>query len=205
MRILVACERSGRVRTALRGRGHDAISCDIEPPDDGSTHHYTGDVLDILDNRWDMLIGFPECTYLCNSGSKHLYIGMKKENGINWERWGKMEAAAKFFRRLYDANIPQIALENPIMHGHAKDIIGVHQSQIIQPWQFGHKEMKATCLWLQNVPCLVSTDRVGPPPKDTEERKLWAKVHRAAPGPDRKRLRGLTYQGVADAMAVQWG
>lgn len=205
MKALVACERSGKVREALRKVGVDAISCDITPADDGSPHHHQGDVLAILDQGWDLMIAHPPCTYLSNSGAKHLYRGMNKENGVCFDRWGKMVDAAKFFRDLMEAPIPRICIENPIMHGHGKMLIGYQQTQTIQPWYFGHKEVKATCLWLKGLLGLRPSDNVGPPPKDPEEMKLWAKVHRMPPGPDRQRLRSETYQGIAEAIAVQWG
>lgn len=205
MKVLVACEFSGVVRRAFAAVGHNVTSCDLLAADDGSNRHYQGNVLDILDNGWDLMIGHPPCTYLANSGAKHLYKGMKKENGLNLDRLERMQDGSLFFRSLWERPIPRIALENPIMHRHAKAIIGVDQTQIIQPWQFGHKEMKATCLWLKNLKPLRPTDIVGPPPKDTEERKKWAKVHRAPPGPDRWKIRSRTYEGIAQAMAEQWG
>ena len=203
MRVLVACEFSGVVRNAFARLGHDAWSCDLMPSERPG-NHYQGDVRDILDHGWDLMIGHPECTYLANSGAKHLYAGMKKKNGRNADRWDKMEAGAAFFRLLLNANIPRKAIENPIIHGHARNLIGHGCNQIIQPWQFGHQEMKATCLWLQNVPPLLPTHIVGPPPKDPEERKKWAKVHRMPPGPNRQKNRSRTYEGIAEAMATQW-
>jgi len=203
MKLLVACEESGRVRDALAVRGHYAMSCDLLSSQRQGLH-YKGDIRDILSYDWDGLIAFPECRYLCNSGSKHLYIGMKKINGRNLGRWAKMEVAAEFFNMLRNADhIPLRAIENSIMHCHAKALVG-QQTQVIQPWHHGHKEMKATCLWLEGLEPLVRSNDVGPPPKDPEERKKWAVCHRMAPGPDRERLRAETKQGVADAMAEQW-
>jgi len=201
VRVLVACERSGVVRRAFRDRGHDAWSCDLEPADDGSRYHIQGDCLprlyDRLYWRWDLLIGHPECTYLANSGAKHLYAGMKAENGPNPDRWAHMGAAAAFFMALWNAPIPMIALENPIMLGHPKRLFGIPEpTQIIQPYQFGHGETKATCLWLKNLPPLEPTNIV----EGREQR-----VFRMAPGPNRKRDRSRTYEGIAEAMATQWG
>jgi hypothetical protein len=146
-RILVACEYSGRVRNALIMQGYDAVSCDLLPTESAGPH-YQGDVFDIIDDGWDGMVAHPECTFLCNSGVKHLYLGGKKVNGIDPVRWRKMKAAAKFFRRLKDANIPVIVVENPIPHGYALELIGDY-SQITHPWQHGHLEQKATALWIK--------------------------------------------------------
>lgn len=196
MRVLVACEFSGIVRDAFATRGHNAWSCDLLPTDRPG-FHIQDSAQHVLakDPWWDLVIAHPPCTYLSNSGAKHLYAGMKKENGRNEERWEKMEEAAEFFRMFLALPCP-VAIENPIMHGHAKALIGLQQSQTIQPWQFGHGETKATCLWLKGLPLLRPTNIV-------EGREQ--KVFRMAPSPDRWKLRSTTYQGIADAMADQWG
>lgn len=206
LRALVACERSGVVRRALRALGHDAWSCDLEPADDSSPYHIQRDALEAAysghlkgygHHPWDLLIAHPECTYLANSSAKHLYAGMKAENGPNPDRWAMMGAAAMFFKALWNAPVPRIAVENPIMLGHPKRLFGIPDpSQIIQPWQFGHGETKATCLWLKNLPPLQPTSIV-----DGREQRVF----RMAPGPDRKRERSRTFDGIADAMAAQWG
>lgn len=141
MKILIACEFSGVVRSEFLKKGHEVWSCDILPTDiDGP--HIQGDVLEVLDRGWDMMIAHPPCTYLSNSGVCHLHT----EAG----RWEKLDKAARFFKTLLNADIGKIAVENPIMHGYGKDRIGgVKQSQVIQPWMFGHTEKKATCLWLK--------------------------------------------------------
>lgn len=198
MRVLVACERSGVVRRAFRARGHDAWSCDLEPADDRSRWHFRGDAIQAAYQLapWDLLIGHPECTYLANSGAKHLYAGMSAANGPNADRWAMMGAAAQFFLALWNAPIRKIALENPIMLGHPKRLFGIPEpTQILQPWQFGHGETKATCLWLKNLPPLVPTNIV----EGREQR-----VFRMAPGPERKRERSRTFEGIAEAMAAQW-
>ena len=205
MKILVACEMSGRVRDAFRAKGHDAWSCDIEDTIANPRWHIKDDVLNHLDEGWDMMIGHPVCRYLANSGAKHLYLGMKKENGPCPERWKNMRKAAEFFLKLWNAPIAKVAIENPIMHCHAKRLIGMKQTQLIQPWHFGHRKMKATCLWIRGLSQLSPTDIVGPPPKAPEERKAWAEVHRMAPSADREMKRSLTYQGIANAMSEQWG
>lgn len=204
MRVLVACERSGVVREAFRRRGHNAWSCDLEPADDGSPYHLQGDAIAAAYigkqfgiGYWDLLIAHPECTYLSNSGAKHLYAGMNKANGPNAERWAHMGAAAAFFLALWMAPVAQIAVENPIMLGHPKRLFGIPDpTQTIQPWQFGHGETKATCLWLKGLPPLVPTSIV-----EGREQRIW----KMGPGPDRKRARSQTYEGIAAAMAQQWG
>ena len=187
MKVLIGCEFSGIVREAFRSRGHDAWSCDyLETEIPGQ--HYKGDVRDMLREYWDMAIFHPECTYLTNSGVRWLYT----EQG----RWEKMEEAALFFKFLWQSQIPKLALENPIMHGYARTIIQDTYTQIIQPWQFGHGETKATCLWLRNLPPLKKTNEVS-------DRK--PRVHFESPGPERKKNRSRTLQGIAQAMAQQWG
>jgi hypothetical protein len=192
MKVLIACEYSGRVRDAFIANGHDAMSCDLLPTD-APGPHYQGDVFDIMGDGWDLMIAHPPCTYLTNSGVRWLY---EKEG-----RWEQMREAAKFFTELLEADIPRIAVENPVMHGHA----GIRKAdQNIQPWQFGHTETKRTGLWLKNLPPLQEThnvraDMAGMARKDTD------KVHYASPGKDRWKIRSTTYQGIADAMGTQWG
>jgi len=184
MRILVACEYSGRVREAFRKLGHDAWSCDLLPADDGSPYHYQCDVFEVIDKDWDMMIAHPPCTDLAVSGARHFAAKIAD---------GRQQVALDFVQKLLDAPIPKIALENPI------SVISTKirkPDQIIQPWMFGHGETKATCLWLKNLPKLEPTDIV-----DGRENKVW----KMPPSPDRWKLRSLTYQGIADAMAEQWG
>lgn len=186
MRVLVACEFSGIVREAFAKRGHDAWSCDILPTDQPG-NHIQGDVLDILDDDWDLMIAHPPCTLLCNSGVRWL-----KDDAI---RMNKMVEACKFFRTFLNCSIPQICIENPIPHKYARTIIG-NYTQIIQPWQFGHGETKATCLWLRNLPLLKPTQIVsGREPR----------IHKMGPSPDRWKKRSVTYSGIAEAFAAQWG
>jgi hypothetical protein len=183
MRVLVACEYSGVVRDAFLRIGHYAMSCDLLPSDaTTSGDHYQGDVREVLDHGWDLMIAHPPCTHLAVSGA----------------RWWKdklveQAEALDFVRLLLDAPIEKIALENPI----SKISTAIRKpDQIIQPWQFGHGETKATCLWLKNLPLLVPTNIV-----DGRE----ARVHKMSPGPDRWKHRSTTLQGIADAMAAQWG
>jgi hypothetical protein len=196
MRVLVACEYSGKVRRAFRKRGHDAWSCDLLPADDGSSYHYQGDVMDIINDGWDLLIGHPPCTYLCNSGVSWLH----KQEG----RWDRMRDGAEFFKLLWESDIPRIALENPIMHKYAKEIIGTNQTQLVQPWMFGHAESKATCLWLKGLNPLIETNNVKEKWKMLPKKEAQ-RLHMLPPSKDRWKLRSETYQGIADAMAEQWG
>ena len=182
MRVLVACEYSAAVRDAFRAKGHDAWSCDLLPTEGDPQWHHEGDVFEILTDSWDLMIAHPPCTHLAVSGARWFK-----------DKLVEQAEALEFVRRLLDAPIDKIALENPI------SIISSRirkPTQIIQPWQFGHGETKATCLWLKNLPPLTPTKIV-----DGRE----ARVHKMAPGPDRWKERSRTYQGIADAMAEQWG
>ena len=196
MRVLVACEYSGRVRDAFIRRGHDAMSCDILPTDSPGPH-YQGDVQNILGDNWDLMVAHPPCTYMTNSGVTWLHKDPT--------RWAKLDDAAAFFKMLLDAPIEKIAVENPIMHKYAKERIGgVKQTQVVQPWMFGHTEQKATCLWLKNLAPLVPTNDVKAEMlqlPDNERQRL----HYLPPSADRWKLRSTTYMGIAEAMADQWG
>jgi len=183
MRVLVACEYSGRVRDAFVKRGHFAMSCDLLPTDAPGLH-YQGDVFDIIGHGWDLMIAHPPCTDLAVSGSR--WFPEKRADG-------RQQMALEFVQRLLNAPVEKIALENPISIISSKIR---KPDQIIQPWMFGHGETKATCLWLKGLPMLVPTNVV-----DGRE----ARVHRMSPGPNRWKERSRTYQGIADAMADQWG
>ena len=195
LRVLVACEYSGRVRDAFLKRGHFAMSCDLLPSDSDG-FHYKGDALELLDMSWDLLIAHPPCTYLTNSGVRWL-----KEDPA---RWQLLDEGAAFFKKLLNAPIPRKCLENPIPHKYAKERIERSYSQVIQPWMFGHMEQKATCLWLENLPPLMPTcnvkDEMMKLPKRERER-----LHHLPPSEDRWKLRSTTYAGIAEAMADQWG
>lgn len=195
MRVLVACEFSGIVRDAFAARGHDSWSCDLLPTERVG-NHIQGNVWGdgILYRDWDLLIFHLECTRLCNSGVRWLVKDGIKQ--IHTERWKRMVSDATAFRAMLDLPIQRIAGENPIMHGYARGIVGIAPTQIIQPWQFGHGETKATCLWLKNLPKLIPTNIV--------EGRI-PRVHHASPGPDRWKERSRTLPGIAQAMANQWG
>lgn len=196
-RCLIACECSGVVRRAFRARGWDAWSCDLKPAEDCSDYHILGDAIQAAYSMpWDLMIAHPTCRYLANSGAKHLYLGGRRENGPDPERWAQMGAGAAFFLALWNAPIPRIAIENPVMLGHAKRLFGIpDQTMSLQPWQHGHGEVKRTCLWLKGLPRLTPSNVV-----DGRE----ARVHRMAPGPSREADRSRTYEGVGAAMAAQW-
>lgn len=181
MKVLVACEYSGRVRDAFIRRGHDAVSCDLLPTEQPGPH-IQGDVRDVIGDGWDMMICFPPCTHLAVSGAR--WFKDKRE---------EQAEALDFVRFLLNAPIMRIALENPV------SIISSHirkPDQVIQPWQFGHGETKATCLWLKGLPKLTPTNIV--PGRE-------ARVHRMPPGPNRWKERSRTFEGIADAIADQWG
>lgn len=205
-RVLVACESSGVVRRAFLARGHDAWSCDILPSEDGSNRHIRGDVRDYLADGWDLLaVMHPPCTVMCNSGAKHLYKCGRKENGKDPARWAALEDACDFYRTLRDAPVPRKAIENPVMHGHAIAKTGRGYTQFVHPYFFGEPFFKMTGFELINLPDLIATNRLEPPKPGTPEHKAWSRCHRTPPGPDRWRERSRTYQGIAEAMADQWG
>lgn len=181
MKVLVACEYSGRVRDAFIALGHDAMSCDLLPTERPGPH-YQGDVRDVLGNGWDLLIAHPPCTHLAVSGA----------------RWFKDKAkeqadAIEFFMQLARANVQRVCVENPVC---IMSRVWRKPDQIIQPWQYGHGETKATCLWLRGLPLLTPTDIV----EGREHR-----IHKMAPGPNRWKERSRTFPGIARAMASQWG
>lgn len=184
MRVLIACEYSGRVREAFRARGHDAWSCDLLPAEDGSRFHIQADALNVLHEGWGVLIGHPPCTHLAISGAR--WFPEKRASGEQAE-------AIAFFLKLAHAPIPRIAIENPVC---IMSSVWREPDQVIQPWQFGHGEVKATCLWLKGLPLLHPT-------KVVEGR--YPRVHLMPPSADRWKERSRTYEGIADAMAAQWG
>ena len=200
MKVLIGCEESATVREAFAKLGHDAWSCDLMPSRIPG-NHIQADILTVLNDGWDLAIFHTPCTYLSNSGVCHLY---NKDGSRNHERWELMERDAILFKATMEANIPMKANENPIMHKYAVEIIGRRQDQVIQPYMFGHMESKATCLWLQNLPPLVATNDVREQmkklPKNQQQR-----LHYLPPGPERQRERSKTFDGIARAMAEQWG
>lgn len=197
MKVLVGCEFSGIVRDAFAKLGHNVISCDILPSEKPG-NHYQGNILDIINDGWDLAIFHPPCTYLTNAGVRHLH-SVPSRNGVitkihGAERWKLMYEACDFFNQLQNANIKHICIENPIPHKYAREKIGKY-TQIIQPWQFGHGETKATCLWLKNLPLLQPTNIVS---------GRESRIHKMGPSKDRGKERSRTFLGIAEAMATQW-
>lgn len=198
MKVLVACEFSGIVREAFKKKGHDAWSCDLLDTEIPG-QHIVGNVLDILQNGWDLMIAHPPCTYITNAGVRHLH-SVPSKNGVlakihGQERWKLMEEACAFFVQLQLVDIPKICIENPIPHKYARQYIGKY-NQIIQPWQFGHGETKATCLWLKNLPPLKPTEIVS---------GRVSMCHKTPESKDRWKIRSRTYSGIANALADQYG
>lgn len=192
MRVLVACECSGRIRDAFLRRGHDAVSCDLKPSE-APGPHVQGDVRHLLRKRWDLVIAHPDCTYLANSGVRWLYRDI--------DRWPAMFAAADFFRECLSANARFVAVENPVMHKWARRLVGSEPSFSVQPWMFGDDESKRTCWWLageDRLPRLVPTSNL-------DGSTAAPRVHYESPGPDRQANRSRTPAGMAEAIAEQWG
>ncbi len=184
MRVLVACEFSGKVRDAFIRKGISAYSCDLlDAEGDFKQFHFKEDIRDVIYGNWDLMIAHPPCTHLAVSGARHF-----KEKIAD----GRQQAALEFVKMLMDADIEKICIENPISIISSKIR---KPDQIIQPWQFGHGETKSTCLWLKNLPKLIPTNIV-----EGREQKMW----KMSPSPNRAKLRSVTYQGIADAMAAQW-
>ena len=196
MRVLVACEYSGTVRNAFLARGHDAWSCDLLPAEDQSNRHIQGDARNILGDNWDLLIAHPPCTRLCNSGVR--WLSVPPPGKTQAEMQEELLAGADLFSAFWNAPIAHVAVENPVMHKHAKALIRNYSkpAQSVQPWQYGHGECKRTCFWLRNLPPLSPTNIVN----GREQR-----VARMSPGPDRWKERSRFYSGIAEAMADQWG
>lgn len=197
MKILVACEFTGTVRDAFIKKGHDAVSCDLLDTE-SSGPHYKGDIRDVLyEEHWDMVIAHPPCTYLANSGVTWLHRDPS--------RWSKLDEGAQFFKMFLDLNIHKLCIENPIMHKYAVERIGGNrQSQVVQPWMFGHLEQKATCLWVRGLPQLQPTNNVKEALNKIPSRDRQ-RLHYLSPSKDRWKERSKTYKGLADAMAEQWG
>ncbi|WP_319517256.1 hypothetical protein [uncultured Martelella sp.] len=224
MRILIGCETSGVVRRAMAARGHDVWSCDLLPAEDGSNRHIVCDIRDILGDGWDMLaVMHPPCTRLCNSGVRWLFGPPKNppaeargQERAAWAEmpeeqrllimWRLLDEGAALFSACWNAPIARVAIENPVMHRHAKERIVNYRKpdQTVQPWWFGDAAFKATSFYLRGLPKLQPTNRLQPPKAGTDAHKRWSIVHRASPGSERWRLRSRTYQGIAEAMAAQW-
>lgn len=196
MRVLVACECSGRVREAFRSRGHDAWSCDIKRSEDGSPHHIASDMFEVIQDGWDLMIAFPPCTHLAVSGARHF----KKKRAD-----GRQQAGIDFFLRVARARVPRIAIENPVG---IMSKVWRQPDQIIQPWMFGDEAQKSTCLWLKGLPHLVPTKIVDKGEFYTapsgKRLPAWY-ANAGSDGQDRATVRSRTFMGIAEAMAEQWG
>lgn len=192
MKILVACEFSGIVREAFAARGHDAWSCDLLPTERPG-NHIQGDVLDILGDGWDLMIAHPPCTDLCVSGAR--YFAEKRADG-------RQQRSIDFFMALANAPAPRIAVENPVG---IMSRLWRKPDQIIQPFQFGHPESKQTCLWLRGLPRLLHTNVLQKPERGYWDNQCPSGQNKLGPSPERAMNRARTYQGIADAMASQWG
>lgn len=184
MKILIGFEESGKVRRAFAAKGHEVYSCDLLPSRDNSPFHIIGDVRPLLKKPWDLVICFPPCTHLCSSGAR--WFEQKRADG-------RQAAAIRLFYDAMNANAPRVGGENPI--GIMSNIYR-KPDQIIHPWQFGHGETKATCLWLKGLPKLIPENVVS-----GREQRIW----KLPPSKDRSRIRSETFQGIANAMANQWG
>jgi hypothetical protein len=201
LRVLIGCEFSGVVRRAFAALGHDAWSCDLLPSEDRSNKHLQMDVRDAIANYgpWDLLmVAHPPCTRLCNSGVRWLTVPPPGKTLDQMQ--AELQDGAALFSDLWNAPIERIAIENPVMHGHAKRLIRnyAEPAQSVQPWQFGHPETKRTCLWLKNLPKL--------DPEITERpAEIVHRVHMMSPGPDRWKERSRFFPGIARAMALKWG
>jgi len=194
MKVLVGCEYSGKVRQAFRDIGHDAWSCDLLPSDDGSNYHIQGDVVTLLNDGWDLAVFHPPCTYLSVSGMHWTTRGLRDPQ--------LTEDALIFVQTLLNAPIPKIALENPV------SVISSRirkPDQIIQPWWFGDDASKKTCLWLKNLPPLQPTNMLNGDNKTRRANQTASGQNKLAPSKDRWKKRSETYQGIANAMAAQWG
>ena len=225
LRVLIGCETSGVMRRAFAARGHDVWSNDILPADDGSNRHIRCDIREILGDGWDLLVVLhPPCTRLCNSGvrwlsepptnppqdctefEKRTWPAITREVKLTI-MWRLLDEGADLFSACWNAPVPRVAVENPVMHKHAKARIANYQppAQTVQPWWFGEKAFKGTSFYLRGLPPLTATKRLTPPRPGTDEHKRWSAVHRASPGPDRWKIRSKTFPAIANACADQWG
>ena len=206
MRVLILCEFSGALRQSFQRHGHTAVSVDLRPGE-GDGAHVMADAIDYSRANcqyFDLVIAHPVCRYLTNAGVKWLYRGGTKENGKDPDRWHEMYKAVAFFRALQELPVPFMAIENPIMHGHARKLVAPWPMCSIQPWQFGRREKKRTCFWLKNLPPLVAeTDLL----EETNAlpMKEQQRVFYMGPGANREKERSRTLPGIAAGIARQWG
>lgn len=205
LRVLIGCATSCVALEAFLALGHDAWQCDILPADKPTNRHIQDDIRNVLPMGWDLLlVSNPPCTRLCNSGVRWL---SKPPTGRSIDdMWRELDEGADLFSECLNASIPHVAVENPVMHRHAKERIrNWVRPQIVQPWWFGDPYFKATGLYLRNLPPLVATHRLSPPSPGTDAHKKWSMIHRCPPGVDRWKIRSKTFPGMAAAWADQWG
>jgi hypothetical protein len=207
VKVLVACEMSGVVRRAFRNLGHEAWSCDLVPSMDDSLYHIQDDAIKTLKaDKWDLVIAHPPCQYLSNSGVRWLY---NKDGSSNLNRWCEVYDAANLFRAFFTEYQGKLCVENPVMHSYARSYIeyvtGGVKRQTIQPYQFGHPESKATVLWLRDLSPLVPTNILSKPARGYWDNQTPSGQNKLGPSVKRAELRAITYEGIAEAMAKQWG
>jgi hypothetical protein len=204
LKILIACEESQVITREFRALGHEAYSCDVKECSGGHPEwHIKTDVRNILTDGWDLMIAHPVCKRLANSGVRWLHVPPKGKTIEEMRE--ELIKGAEFYKLLRDAPIPKKAIENPIMHKYARDLIKPGFRQVVQPWWFGDKAFKATGFELINLPELKPTNKLTPPEKGTEEYKRWSFIHLMPPGPKREELRSKTFPGIGKAVAQQWG
>lgn len=204
LKILIGCATSCVAMDAFAALGHDVWQCDLLPADRPTNRHIQADIRSVLHWGWDLLlVSNPPCTRLCNSGVR--WLSAPPPGKTTAEMWAELDEGADLFSACLNAPIPSVAVENPVMHGHAKArITNWIKPQIVQPWWFGDPYFKATGLYLRNLPPLRPTNRLTPPRPGTDDHKRWSMIHRASPGPDRWKTRSKTFPGMAAAWAAQW-
>lgn len=202
MKVLIACEESQAITIELRKKGIEAYSCDLQDCSGGHPEwHIKGDAIkEAYSGKYQKMIAHPTCTFITNSGVRWLF---NSDGSMNTERWESLQESANFFKKLLDAPIPFIAIENPIPHRYALEIIGEKYTQCIQPYQFGHAESKATCFWLKGFQPLKETNNVKEAWKNLPKKEAH-RIHYMSPGVERTKLRSKTYKGIAQAIAQQW-
>lgn len=205
LRVLIGCATSCVALEAFLARGHDAWQCDLLPADEPTNRHIQDDIRTVMRWGWDlMLVSNPPCTRLCNSGVR--WLSVPPEGRTKADMWAELDEGAALFSDCLSAPIPSVAVENPVMHSHARERIkGWIKPQIVQPWWFGDPAFKATGLYLKNLPALAATNRLTPPMMGSADHKAWSAIHRAPPSADRWKFRSKTFPGMADAWAEQWG
>ena len=206
IRVLIGCEQSGIVRDAFTNLGFDAWSCDLLADEHRSNRHIQGDIREVLEDDWDfMAVMHPPCTRLCNSGVR--WLSSPPKGKTLEQMWEELEEGAALFSDCWNADIPRIAVENPVMHKHAKQRIRNFKpaAQTVQPWWFGDPAFKATGLYLKGLSPLLPTKKLIRPEKGSDAHKAWSAIHRASPGINRSKIRSKTFEGIAGAMASQWG